>query len=188
MDKAPYFTFGMAVQANPSSLVVPGRWWHIFMNKIVFVIGVNGDQRCGGSKIGTMESCIMPRHGLRNREIAVRFVFQPVGSAIYFPRTTAILHSWRLGGFVWKYIARIGFGDYAEFPNQTPGSLVIWGTEWPKCNWVIQGNTFYEQWHQIPSHRMKNTIFPHKVWRPSMNYMPHNSSDPNVCGFLYIAC
>ena len=25
----------------------------------------------------------------------------------------------------------IGSGDYTKFPPQSPGSLVIWGTEWP---------------------------------------------------------
>ena len=28
-------------------------------------------------------------------------------------------------------------GDNAEFPPQPPGSLVMWGTEWPKCNIFI---------------------------------------------------
>ena len=32
----------------------------------------------------------------------------------------------------------IKFGDYAYFPSQPPGSLVVWGTEWPKLNLVMQ--------------------------------------------------
>ena len=34
-------------------------------------------------------------------------------------------------------------GDYAQFPPQPPGSLVMWGAEWPKFNMVIQGNYFF---------------------------------------------
>ena len=30
-------------------------------------------------------------------------------------------------------------GDYAQFLPQPPGSLVMWGTEWPTFNIVIQG-------------------------------------------------
>ena len=41
------------------------------------------------------------------------------------------------------------------------------GTEWSKINRALQGKCFfYEQWHQIPYHRRKNTTFPHKSWIP----------------------
>ena len=38
-----------------------------------------------------------------------------------------------------KHISDIRSGDYAWFPPQPPGSLVIWGTELKKINRVIQG-------------------------------------------------
>ena len=41
-------------------------------------------------------------------------------------------------------------GDYVEFPTQPSGSLVMWGTEWPKFNIVVKETNFYEQWHTIP--------------------------------------
>ena len=33
---------------------------------------------------------------------------------------------------------------------------------------------------------MKNTIFPHKFWRPFLDCMPQLFLDPNMCGFQYI--
>ena len=33
---------------------------------------------------------------------------------------------------------------------------------------------------------MKNTIFPHKFWRPFLDCMPQLFLDPNMCGFHYI--
>ena len=33
---------------------------------------------------------------------------------------------------------------------------------------------------------MKNTIYPHKFWRPFLDCMPQLFLDPNMCGFQYI--
>ena len=59
-------------------------------------------------------------------------------------------------------------GDNAWFLPQPPGSLVMWGTEWPKSNIVIQGKYFLwtmtsnslteNEEHDIPSQILK-TIF-----------------------------
>ena len=42
----------------------------------------------------------------------------------------------------------IGSGDYTQFPPQPPGSLVIWGTEWPEISMtrtspLLQDHTEY---------------------------------------------
>ena len=65
-------------------------------------------------------------------------------------------------------ILLIRSGDYAQFPSQPPGSLVMWGTEWPNFNIVIQGKYFLwtmisnslteNEEHGIPSQILK-TIF-----------------------------
>ena len=34
-------------------------------------------------------------------------------------------------------LLEIRSGDYAQFPPQTPGSLVMWGAEWQNSNRVI---------------------------------------------------
>ena len=62
-----------------------------------------------------------------------------------------------------RMIIRIesGAGDYVYSPPQPPGSLVIWGTEWPKLNRIIQRKCFlwtmplnsltWNEEHDIPS-------------------------------------
>ena len=71
---------------------------------------------------------------------------------------------------------------------------------------LYKENTFYEQWHQIPQHKIKNMMFPHKfedhfglhasviffrpqyVWFPSHFYIGviPNSSGQLVELFVYI--
>ena len=77
-------------------------------------------------------------------------------------------------------------GDFAQFPPQPPGSLVRWGTEWPKFNSVIQGKYFLwtmtsnslteNEEHDIRSHILKTIFGLHASY----------FLDPNVCGFQYI--
>ena len=35
---------------------------------------------------------------------------------------------------------------------------------------------------------MKNAIFPHKFWRPFLDYMPQLFLDQNMCGFIIHIC
>ena len=67
--------------------------------------------------------------------------------------------------------------------NHQVGSIVMWGTEWPKFHMVIQGKYFYEQRHLIPEQRMKNTVFPHKLWRPFSDWMPRLYFRPQYVWF-----
>ena len=43
----------------------------------------------------------------------------------------------------------------------------------------------YEQWHQIPLHKMKNTLFPH-IFKTILDGMTQLFLDSNLCGLCYI--
>ena len=75
-------------------------------------------------------------------------------------------------------------GDYAKFPPQPPGSLVMWGTEWPKFNIVKQGKYFLwtttsnsltgNEEHGIPSQILKTIFRLHVpvIFRPQYVWFP----------------
>ena len=43
---------------------------------------------------------------------------------------------------------------------------------------------FYDQWHLIAEQRMRNSIFPHKFWRPFLDCMPQLFFKPQHVWFL----
>ena len=51
--------------------------------------------------------------------------------------------------------------------------------------WLYKENIFHEQWHLISWQRMKDTMSPHKIWRPfwiaGLLFL-----HPNMCRFQYI--
>ena len=87
----------------------------------------------------------------------------------------------------WQYVLRIWSGDFAQFPPQPPGLLVMWGTEWTKFDRVIQGKMFLwkitsnsltaNEKHDIPSQ-----IIVKFFWIACLSYF----LDPNICGFQHI--
>ena len=64
------------------------------------------------------------------------------------------------------FLSSIRSGGYAKFPPQPPGSIVLWGAEWPKFDIVIQGKCFIwtmtfnsstaNEKHGIPSQILKS--------------------------------
>ena len=71
------------------------------------------------------------------------------------------------------------------FPPQPPGSLVMWGTEWPKFNMVIQGRYF--SW-TMTSNSLENEEhgIPSQILKTSFGLRASVILDPNMCGFQYI--
>ena len=51
---------------------------------------------------------------------------------------------------------KMGPGDYAQF---SPQPLVMWGTEWPKFNWVIQGKKIVSKQNRPPFYSWHNHDF-----------------------------